>query len=129
WWANGPHSDNGTSGTRNNVDLGPGGTDNPGQALAATDGTAHVGTCSGGYYVRIDHGDGWMTQYWHLASVAQGLDGKQVHPGAYLGTTGIVCGNPTHFSHIHFGLFHYVNGGWQPYPLDGVSIGGYTIHA
>jgi len=124
WWANGPHSDSGTSGVRNNVDLGPGGSA-PAQVLAAADGIAHVSVCSGGYYVRVDHGGGWMTQYWHLGSVAPNLNGSYVHAGDYLGSTAIVCGNPTSFSHVHFGLFY--NG--QPYPLDGVSIGGYMIHA
>jgi len=124
WWANGPHSGDGATGTRNNVDLGPGnGAD--ATVLAAAAGTAHVFTCSGGYYVRVDHGGGWTTQYWHLGSVAPGLDGSSVSAGTYIGTSAIVCGNPTTFSHVHFGL--YLNG--VAYALDGVSIGGYTIHA
>ena len=128
WWANGPHSDNGESGTRNNVDLGPGGDGVDGDALAAAAGVAHVHACPPGlgWYVRVDHGNGWMTQYWHLGSVASGLDGRtEVTPGTYLGSTAIKCGNPSPFSHVHFGLF----GPGQPYPLDGVSVGGYTIHA
>lgn len=124
WWANGPHSGNGVSGTRNNVDLGPGGSA-PATVRAAAAGTAHVGDCSGGHYVTIDHGGGWSTRYWHLGATAAGIDGKHVSAGDVVGTTAIVCDNPTTFSHVHFGLYH----DGQPYPLDGVSIGGYTIHA
>ena len=76
--------------------------------LAAAGGVAHVATCAGGYYVTIDHGGGWSTRYWHLGAAAAGIDGRAISAGAVVGTTAIVCGNPTSFSHVHFGL--YLNG-------------------
>ncbi|MEX2447269.1 MAG: M23 family metallopeptidase, partial [Solirubrobacterales bacterium] len=124
WWVNGPHSDNGKSGARNSVDLGPGGS-GAATVRAAAGGIAHTGTCGGGKYVTIDHGGGWSTRYWHLGSTAKGIDGKRVSAGKALGKTALVCGNPTQFSHVHFGLFKNGN----QHSLDGVSIGGYTAHA
>ena len=124
WWVNGPHSHDGKTGKRNSVDIGPGGATSA-TVLAAAGGIAHVVTCSGGKYVTIDHGDGWSTRYRHLGSVAQGIDGKRLSAGDVVGKTSSTCGGSTRFFHVHFGLFK--NGEQQP--LDGVSIGGYTIHA
>ncbi len=124
WWANGPHSSDGSTGARNSVDLGPGGS-SPATVLAAAGGVARVESCNGGKYVTIDHGGGWSTRYWHLGSVPAGLNGSTVTPGSVIGTTALVCDNPTAFSHVHFGLF--LNG--VATPLDGVSMGGYTIRA
>ena len=125
WWVNGPHSGDGATGARNHVDLGPGG-EAPATIRAAAAGFATVGTCGGtGKYVTIDHGGGWSTRYWHLGATAAGINGRTVAAGDVVGTTAIVCGNPTRFSHVHFGLYYR----GQPHPLDGVSIGGYTVHA
>lgn len=123
WWANGPHADtlNGKGPSWNNVDLGPG-NKRDGAVLAAAAGTARRFTCQGGFYVRVEHADGWMTQYKHLRATT-GSFPRTVAAGERLGTTGAqTCASGT-FSHLHFGL--YRNG--APVSLDGVSLGGYTV--
>lgn len=122
WWVNGPHGTP-TYPTRSSVDMGPGGT-SPAQVLAAADGVASVGSCSGGgKYVTIDHGGGWSTRYWHLGSTTN-IHGKRVSVGDAIGTTSTKCGSYPGFAHVHFSLLK----DGRHHPIDGLSIGGYTVH-
>ena len=60
--------------------------------------------CSYGYYVVVDHGDGFQTLYAHLSSIAVG-DGQYVESGqlvGYGGTTGYSTGDHLHFE-VHYG--------------------------
>ena len=64
---------------------------------------------SGGNYVMIDHGNGFVTMYLHNSSLAVSV-GDVVSQGqtiAYAGSTGYSTG-----THCHFSVFSYVN------PLD-----------
>ena len=73
--------------------------------LAAADGTVVVGNASDpwgggyGYYVVIDHGNGYTTLYGHCSSVCV-IPGQAVYIGeviAYVGSTGNSTGNHLHF--------------------------------
>jgi murein DD-endopeptidase MepM/ murein hydrolase activator NlpD len=90
------------------VDLaGPEGT----PIVAARSGTVTIArySNSAGFYVTINHGDGFSSIYMHLTnyvvSVGQYVDQGQLI--GYMGSTGISTG-----SHLHFGIAYngvYVN--------------------
>ncbi|MBR6595588.1 MAG: peptidoglycan DD-metalloendopeptidase family protein [Oscillospiraceae bacterium] len=90
------------------VDLaGPEGT----PIVAARSGTVTIArySNSAGYYVTINHGDGYSSVYMHMTTYTVGV-GQQVSQGqliGYMGSTGISTG-----SHLHFGIMYngvYVN--------------------
>ena len=90
------------------VDLaGPEGT----YIYAARSGTVTIARYSGtaGYYVTINHGDGFSSVYMHMTSYTVKV-GQKVSQGqhiGYMGSTGISTG-----SHLHFGIAYngvYVN--------------------
>jgi murein DD-endopeptidase MepM/ murein hydrolase activator NlpD len=59
--------------------------------------------CSYGYYVDIDHGDGYMTRYAHFRAAPPVRIGQRVEQGqvvGYAGTTGYSTGVHLHFE-IH----------------------------
>lgn len=88
------------------VDLaGPEGT----PIVAARSGTVTIArySNSAGYYVTINHGDGYSSVYMHMTTYTVGV-GQQVSQGqliGYMGSTGISTG-----SHLHFGIMY--NGGY-----------------
>ncbi len=98
----GIHSDNGTSGVKNAIDLSP--TDKTVRAPLA--GTVRLQHCSGGDWVTIDHAGGWRTGYYHLEGISV-TDGQQVAVGAVLGRTGnaLPCGGSSTGAHVHFTLW------------------------
>lgn len=64
---------------------------------------------SAGYYVKIDHGNGFVSEYFHLADyfVYVGQDVKQGELIALVGSTGTSTG-----AHLHYGMLYegsYVN--------------------
>ena len=62
--------------------------------------------CSYGYYVDVDHGDGWMTRYGHLIAPPPVHAGQVVAQGTmigYAGTTGDSTGVHLHFEIRHAG--------------------------
>ena len=90
------------------VDLaGPEGT----PIVAARSGTVTIArySNSAGYYVTINHGDGYSSVYMHMTTYTVSV-GQQVSQGqviGYMGSTGISTG-----SHLHFGIMlngAYVN--------------------
>ena len=64
---------------------------------------------SAGFYVTINHGDGFSSVYMHMTNYVVGV-GQKVSQGqliGYMGSTGISTG-----SHLHFGIAYngvYVN--------------------
>ena len=88
------------------VDLaGPEGT----PIVAARSGTVTIArySNSAGYYVTINHGDGYSSVYMHMTTYTVSV-GQKVSQGqliGYMGSTGISTG-----SHLHFGIM--LNGGY-----------------
>lgn len=123
WWSNGPHADSGT--VRNSVDFGVNATRNVVAAGAGV--VSSVSNCGGGgVQVTIDHTgalSGWKTRYWHLSSNAVN-PGAHVSAGQVIGKTGLGCG-ANGFNHVHFSVWR--NG--QPLDLNGLNIGGHTLHS
>ena len=121
WSANGPHSDTG-SGTspRNAIDV----TGGDGRVLAAGDGTVRLGSCSGGQNFWIDHPGGWRTSYYHVTGIRV-ANGQTVRKGDWIANTGTAapCGGSASAAHVHFSLWK----DGQPYPLNGMSLGGWTV--
>jgi Peptidase family M23/FG-GAP-like repeat len=73
----------------------------------------HFDGCSAvGGYVRVDHGNGWDTTYYHLINIAVS-DGQLVSRGTTLGYTGesTACwGGQATAYHVHFSLWHVPSG-------------------
>jgi hypothetical protein len=123
WQAGSPHGDNGSA-----LDFGPRhipGADD--DVVAAAAGTVQRVTCSGGSYPRIDHGNGWVSHYYHVVNVNWSLVGRRVAAGTRLGDAGQAtpCGGRSTFRHVHFYVEHH----GRRLSADGVSMGGYTVHA
>ncbi|MBW1602461.1 M23 family metallopeptidase [Streptomyces sp. JJ66] len=90
--------------------------------LASAGGTAtrHNQPSGAGRYIVIDHGSGWKTYYFHLASYSV-ASGTRVSQGQQIGTTGST-GNSSG-AHIHYeqllngvGQNITINGKGLPYP-------------
>jgi murein DD-endopeptidase MepM/ murein hydrolase activator NlpD len=131
WIFNGPH--NGAviaSRPWNAVDFGDLGSGYNGNdvAVAARDGTVTSNGCD---MVRIDHGDGWATAYWHLhVSAGLGAVGRGAPLGKFFrpNPPNIPSGPCTQWGsgpHVHFAVYHYGN----EVSVDGMAIGGWIMHA
>ena len=79
--------------------------------VASRGGTVTVATYSNsaGYYVTINHGDGYSSIYMHMSNyiVSAGQKVNQGQTIGYVGKSGIASGN-----HLHFGIAYngaYVN--------------------
>lgn len=117
----GPHGNNG-DGVRpwTSLDLGVQGT---GKVLAARDGVVwRSGSCPN--FVRVDHGGGWQTGYYHLAN-EQVVNGQFVERGTWIGTTSnsVGCGGWSSGPHVHFTLRRY--GTYLNF--HGHDVGGWTV--
>ena len=135
----GPHDWNGndSSAPYSSIDMGPGSscgdpipTDR--WITAAAAGTAYV-SCNG-CMVKVSHGGGWETRYYHVANTAEGNDtyvSKDTHLGnpscrPSYGPSCSPCGGyASGPHHVHFAI--YQNGAYQP--IDGTSLEGWTVHA
>ncbi|MCY3886485.1 MAG: LysM peptidoglycan-binding domain-containing protein [Chloroflexi bacterium] len=72
--------------------------------------------CGLGLYVEIDHGNGWISRYGHLAYLGTVVAGQFVAQGEVIGTIGCtgLCTGP----HLHLELEH---NGWFLDPLNYLS--------
>lgn len=121
WDAGSPHGPNNGS-----LDFGP--TDGVGDVVAIASGTVGWFECqSGGRYLQVEHGGGWMSTYYHLAEINTELIGKWIEVGTPLGRAAraVPCGGSSTFPHVHLVIWR--NGERQT--ADALSIGGYTAHA
>jgi murein DD-endopeptidase MepM/ murein hydrolase activator NlpD len=75
-------------------------------------------------WVRIRHGWGWETSYYHLAHIAVKA-GQYVKQGAFLGYTSMQtgCGGSATGPHVHFSIKH--NGEYVD--IGGFVFGGWTV--
>jgi LasA protease len=129
WWFNGVHNWNGGSYGRpySSMDFG---TDalscscppEDDWTVAAAGGTGYHPS---GYpcWYRIDHGNGWMTSYYHLLNPQP--DGS-VERNEPVGTIAceVCAGGFATSPHVHFSLLY--NGAYVE--LDGTQLSGWTIH-
>ena len=104
-----------------------------GRVRASAPGIAHLDRkiCRGNW-VRIDHGGGWHTSYYHLTNITV-AEGQRVGRGAELGRigTGTECGGTATGPHAHFTLWKFEGAfrmtSAQEYPLNGLRLGGYVV--
>lgn len=114
----GPHD-----GTLSAIDFS-GGT---GIARAAREGTAYIPCGSASPWVRVDHGGGLSTNYFHLANISV-ANGQAVARYAALGRqstlsgTSCLTGSATG-AHVHF----WITQGGVSVPINGIDIGGWTV--
>jgi LasA protease len=140
----GIHSDDGSTGVENALDLSP--ADKTVRAPLA--GTVHLQHCSGGDWVTIDHAGGWRTGYYHMEGIKV-TDGEQVEAGDVLGSTGnaLPCGGSSTGAHVHFTLWTLPDAAaanWDGLaysrlsttvaaahgePIDGKTLGGWLFTA
>ncbi len=112
-------------------------TTSSGNVRAAGDGIVHRndGSCGNSPgYVRIDHGNGWQTTYYHLQNMPTSLtEGSTIHRGDLLGQVGTntPCGGTADGAHVHFTLWHFTGAftfsSSQEASWVGVDIGGWNI--
>ncbi|MFJ1765606.1 M23 family metallopeptidase [Amycolatopsis sp. NPDC088138] len=140
----GIHSDDGSTGVKNALDLSP--ADKTVRAPLA--GTVHLQHCAGGDWVTIDHAGGWRTGYYHMEGIKV-TDGEQVEAGDVLGSTGnaLPCGGSSTGAHVHFTLWTLPDetaANWSGLaysqlsttvaaahgePIDGKTLGGWLFTA
>jgi murein DD-endopeptidase MepM/ murein hydrolase activator NlpD len=137
WSANGAHNFAGSSGTdMSSIDFSKGwpawGTDTSQMWIVAA--AAGVPDVRPSYstdescYVRINHGDGWETSYYHLSGVLN--LGASIQQNQKIGVIAnnepqAICnGGSSTGPHVHFSLAH--NGAWVP--IEGVPFSGWVIH-
>lgn len=138
----GIHSDDGSTGVKNAIDLNP----SDDVVRAPLDGTVRLQHCDGGDWVTIDHAGGWRTGYYHLVNIVV-LDGQSVRQGDVLGDVGdaLPCGGSASGAHLHFTLWQLDATDARSWdhisydhlattvandvgvPLDGRAFGGWTL--
>lgn len=130
WGASGSHAD--SDGVhRGAIDFAPlSASDKNVRAVAA--GRVYKVTCSGGYFLGVDHGGGWKSEYYHLTNQRSSLIGSWVESGTPLGIAGqsLPCGGtPGNHKHVHLSILNtYLDvPSGRPYvPAHGMTFGGYT---
>lgn len=135
WSAGGPHRD--SDGTAwGALDFSPGGTGTNKKIVAIAEGRVYRVTCPNGWFLGIDHGGGWRSEYYHLTNAQSSLIGQWVPAGAYLGDAGntLPCGGSSNGPHVHLSILYgdppQPGDGLRPYyPVDGMQFGNYTVTA
>lgn len=90
--------------------------------------------CAGGWFLGIDHGGGWMSEYYHLSGARSSLIGKWVEAGTILGDAGqtLPCGGtPGTSAHVHLSILNssvdVPSGRRQYIPVDGIQFDRYRL--
>ncbi len=130
----GIHSWSGKIQPASSLDFAPSPSGGIGNVLAAGDGVAYRdGNCAPNF-VRIDHGNGLHTSYYHITDIPDSLrDGTPVRRGQFLGRTGeaLPCGGRANGAHVHFTVWNF-SGQFDRSPRQeanvvGMDIGGWKI--
>ena len=132
YYTGGPHSSytGGRYYSKTAVDFAPGGGSgcfNSGVWVrAANSGTVKYANCN---FVRVDHGGGWSTTYFHLRDIQVHV-GQSVSAGTALGhpscEVGASCGWSGRATGSHTHIDTRVNN--IPQAIDGTNLGGWIIH-
>ncbi|MGR6900395.1 M23 family metallopeptidase [Glutamicibacter sp. V16R2B1] len=106
WKANAPHDFEGEKGSAaqwGSIDFGPQNGAANRKVVSIAAGKVYKISCSGGWYLGVDHGNGWKSTYYHLTSQQSGLIGKTVPAGTWLGDAGNAtpCGGKSYAPHVH----------------------------
>lgn len=125
-YTGGPHSNAGTSTPPlSSVDFAVDLRQDQGLVRAAREGyVSRSSTCPN--FIRVDHGDGWNTGYYHLIN-ERVSNGQYVQRGQALGTisNAVGCGGWSSGPHVHFSVMRNGN----HVSINGMDIGGWTIYA
>ncbi len=133
WSAGGPHRDS-DGAAWGAVDFSPGSSGNK-RVVSIADGRVYRVTCPAGWFLGVDHGGGWRSEYYHLANAQESLVGQWVPAGTYLGDAAstLPCGGSSTGPHVHlsilFGDPPQPGAGVQRpyYPVDGMRFGNYRV--
>jgi len=133
WSAGGPHRDS-DGAAWGAVDFSPGSSANK-RVVSIADGRVYRVTCPAGWFLGVDHGGGWRSEYYHLANAQENLIGQWVPAGTYLGEAAstLPCGGSSTGPHVHlsilFGNPPQPGAGVQRpyYPVDGMRFGNYRV--
>lgn len=132
WGASGSHSD--SDGIhRGAIDFAPlSSADKKVRAVAA--GVVYRVSCANGWFLGVDHGGGWMSEYYHLRSPKSSLIGTWVEAGTHLGDAGqtLPCGGtPGASPHVHLSILNdatVVPSGKRKYvAVSGIQFDNYTL--
>ncbi len=121
WHAGAPHGENLSA-----LDFGP--DSGVGRAVAVASGLVGWHQCeTGGRYLKIEHGEGYASTYYHLVNIRTDLVGRWIEAGTVIGEAGnaVPCGGSSTFEHVHVTL-------WMDdvrMSADGLMIRGYSVHA
>lgn len=76
-----------------------------GRVMAAREGLVYR-PCGDTTWVQIRHGDGWVTDYYHLTNIPRYPQGARIERGQYVGTIGtaVACGGSAFGAHVHFNI-------------------------
>ncbi|MCT9819644.1 cell wall-binding repeat-containing protein [Microbacterium sp. W1N] len=132
WSSGGPHRD--SDGTAwGALDFAPGSSPNR-RVVAIAEGRVYRVVCPAGWFLGVDHGGGWKSEYYHLAGAQENLIGQWVPAGAYLGEAGstLPCGGSSNGPHVHLSILYgdppQPGTAQRPYyPVDGMRFGNYVV--
>ncbi|CAI9393419.1 hypothetical protein MICABA_02440 [Microbacterium sp. T2.11-28] len=98
------------------------------RVLAIASGRVYRVSCANGWFLGIDHGGGWMSEYYHLREAKSSLIGKWVEAGTSLGLAGqtLPCGGtPGSSAHVHLSILNTAvsvpSGKRQYIPVTGIQ--------
>lgn len=107
WGVSGSHSDSDGI-NRGAIDFAPLSSSDK-RVLAVASGMVYRVTCGSGWFLGVDHGGGWMSEYYHLTSARSSLVGTWVEAGTPLGNAGqtLPCGGtPGSSAHVHLSILN-----------------------
>lgn len=99
------------------------------RVMAIASGRVYRVSCSNGWFLGIEHGGGWMSEYYHLSGAKSSLIGTWVEAGTVLGNAGqtLPCGGtPGDSAHVHLSILNTAvsvpSGKRQYIPVNGIQF-------